>query len=269
MENLKSKVLKLQKELFPANSLLCGFRGSIAHNTFVPSTNPHSIDDVDLISVYFAIPEHYIGLGRDKEYKRGTEVTINEFDAVSYEIKHFTNLLLKSNPTTLLLLWLHEDHYIIKTEAGQRLLDNRDLFTSKLLYRSFTRYAQDQIDKMQPNTYEGYMGAKRKALVDKFGYDCKNAAHSLRLLKMAAEYLDHGELRVYRTGDATMLKQIKTGMWSLKDIKQRAAEELDNVNSALEYSELPEEPNRNAVEQMLMKILGDYIYEAYYEKHTR
>lgn len=265
---MKKEILKRQSELFPERSILCGFRGSIAHNTYVPNTDPNSIDDIDLIAVYLAPAEHYIGLGRDKEHRRGTQIEIGEYDCVHYELKHFVNLLLKSNPTTLLLLWLNEDHYIIKTEFGQRLLDNRDLFTSKQLYKSFTRYAQDQIEKMQPSTYQGYMGVKRKALVDKFGYDCKNAAHSLRLLKMAAEYLDHGELRVYRTGDATMLKQIKTGEWSLEDVKQRATEELDNVNSALKHSKLPEEPDEEAVEELLMKTLGDYIYEEYYGRTT-
>jgi len=81
-----------------------------------------------------------------------------------------------------------------------------------------------------------------------------------------AEFLDHGELRVYRTGDATMLKQIKTGMWSYEDIKSRALSELDNVKSALRHSKLPEEPDEAKVEAMLMKILGDHIYEAYYAK---
>jgi len=263
---MKERILKLRKHLFPENLLLCGFRGSVAHNTYIPNTDPTSIDDIDLISTYFAPVEHYLGLGRAKDHRRGNQTTYEEYDCVTYEIRHFINLLLKSNPTTLLLLWLHEDHYIIKTDFGQRLIDNRDLFSSKLLYKSFTRYAEDQLDRMVPRVYEGYMGAKRKALVDRFGYDCKNASHSLRLLKMAAEFLDHGELRVYRTGDATMLKQIKTGMWSYEDIKSRALSELDNVKSALRHSKLPEEPDEKKVEEMLMQILGDHIYEVYYAK---
>ncbi len=263
---MKNRVLKLKKVLFPENSLLCGFRGSIAHNTYVPNTDPSSIDDIDLISVYLAPVEHYLGLGRAKDHRRGSQTTHGEYDCVAYELRHFINLLLKSNPTTLLLLWLHEDHYIMKTEFGQRLIDNRDLFTSKLLYKSFTRYAEEQLDRTVPQIYRGYMGAKRKALVDKFGYDCKNAAHSLRLLKMAEEFLKTGELMVYRTEDAEMLKQVKTGMWPFEDVQLMATELLDNVNSVLKHSTLPEEPDRDKAEAMLMKILGGYIYEAYYVK---
>lgn len=246
--------------------MLCGFRGSVAHNTYIPNTNPNSTDDIDLISVYLAPVEHYLGLGRAKDHRRGKQSTFEEYDCIAYELRHFINLLLKSNPTTLLLLWLHEDHYIIKTNFGRRLIDNRDLFSSKLLYKSFTRYAEEQLDRMVPRVYQGYMGVKRKALVDKFGYDCKNAAHSLRLLKMAAEFLDHGELRVYRTDDATLFKQIKTGSWSYQDVKSKVFSELDKVKSALGHSKLPEEPDRDKVEALLMTILGEYTYEAYYVK---
>lgn len=261
---MKKEILKRQSELFPERSILCGFRGSIAHNTYVPSTNPNSIDDIDLMCVYMAIPEHYIGLGRKKDYGRGVQMQIGEFDCVHYELRHFVKLLLKSNPTTMLLLWLNKEHYLKTTDIGQKLIDNRNLFTSKLLYKSFTKYAQSQLDKMKPNTYEGYMGVKRKALVDKFGYDCKNASHSIRLLKMAAEFLDYGELRIYRESDATMLKQIKAGLWSLEDIKKRADEEVENIEVALKYSKLPEKPDTKGVERLLMKIVGDYIYKEYY-----
>lgn len=246
--------------------MLCGFRGSISHNTYIPNTDPNSIDDIDLISTYLAPVEHYLGLGRAKDHRRGKQTTFGEYDCVTYELRHFINLLLKSNPTTLLLLWLHEKHYIIKTEFGQRLIDNRDLFSSKLLYKSFTRYAEEQLDRMVPQIYEGYMGAKRKALVDKFGYDCKNAAHSVRLLRMAAEFLNQGELRVYRTVDAEMFKRIKTGEWSFEDVKRRALTDLLNVELALKHSELPEEPDKDKVEAMLIRILGDHIYEGYYAK---
>lgn len=263
---MKEKILKLKKHLFPENLLLCGFRGSISHNTYIPNTDPNSTDDIDLMSTYFAPVEHYLGLGRAKDHRRGKQTTYEEYDCVTYEIRHFINLLLKSNPTTLLLLWLHEDHYIIKTDFGQQLIDNRDLFSSKLLYKPFTRYAEEQLDRMVPQVYRGYMGAKRKALVDKFGYDCKNASHSIRLLRMATEFLSQGKLNVYREADAEILKEIKTGKWSFEGVKRRALSELDNVKDALRHSKLPEAPDEVRVEAMLMKMLGDYVHEAYYAK---
>ena len=218
---------------------------------------------MDVIGVYIAPPEHYIGLGRDKEYRRGIEVKIEEpgllYDGVNYEIRHFFNLLLKNNPTTTLLLWLNPIHYLHVTDAGNRLIESRDIFTSKLAYKAFTRYAQDQLQKVKLNTYEGYMGAKRKALVDKYGYDCRNASHSIRLLLMATEYLHTGRLNVFRDKDVGRLIDIKTGKWSLDRVKTEAALLSNAAQCAYKDSKLPEEPNAHAAEQLLMKIIKEHI----------
>ena len=50
------------------------------------------------------------------------------------------------------------------------------------------------------------MGEKRKAIVRKYQYDVKNAAHLIRLLRMGIEFLETGELRVFRAMDAEELR---------------------------------------------------------------
>ena len=42
----------------------------------------------------------------------------------------------------------------------------------------------------------GYMGQKRRELVRRVGYDAKNAAHLIRLLRMGIEFLTEGTLHV-------------------------------------------------------------------------
>lgn len=209
--------------------------------------------------VYTAIPEHYIGLGRDKDYGKGKQIQIDEFDCVHYELKHFMNLLLKSNPTTTLLLWLNNEHYLRITEIGQKLINNREIFSSKRFYKAFTEYAKDQLRKMKTNTYEGYMGVKRKALVDKYGYDCKNAAHSIRLLRMAKEFMVTGKLKIFRDEDAENIIQIKTGQWSFRDVKALAKDEIKRAEEAFKKSKLPEKPDYDAAEKILMEIIKSII----------
>ena len=63
----------------------------------------------------------------------------------------------------------------------------------------------------------GRMGAKRKELVEKFGYDTKNASHLIRLLKMGIEALTTGELLIERP-DNNMLLEIKRGEWKLERV---------------------------------------------------
>ena len=67
----------------------------------------------------------------------------------------------------------------------------------------------------------GYMGEKRKALVDKYKFDTKNASHCIRLLRMCMEALITGEVHVFRE-DASQLLEIKRGRWSLEQVKAEA-----------------------------------------------
>lgn len=55
----------------------------------------------------------------------------------------------------------------------------------------------------------------------KFGYDTKNAAHLVRLLRMGMEFLKDGELEVTRL-DARQLLEIKRGEWTLERVKAEA-----------------------------------------------
>lgn len=252
---MKNMTPEHKELLFPKNMILLGYRGSIAHNMYVPNTDPNSIDDIDIMGIFMAPKDHYIGIKRIKETQ---EKFIGQWDVVNYEFKKFIHLLLKSNPNVLSLLWIKENHYINRHKYGQRLIDNRGLFVSKNIYHSFTGYAHAQMKKMTHYKFEGYMGEKRKALVNKFGYDCKNAAHCIRLLKMGIEFLVEGKLNVFRK-DAPMLLSIKRGEWSLTDVKEKANKLFDLADTAYVKSSLPNEPDSDKVNILVKDILLDYI----------
>ena len=131
-------------ELLPENLILLGYRGSIAHNMYVPQSNKDSIDDKDLMGIFVAPLEHYLGFGRDDVHEK----FINEWDSVCYEIRKFIQLLLKCNPNVLSLLWVDEQHVIYQHELGRRLRENRRLFVSKQAYHSFNGYAYAQFKRM-------------------------------------------------------------------------------------------------------------------------
>jgi len=58
-------------------------------------------------------------------------------------------LLLDCNPNTIELLGLEDDYYLIKTNLGQELLDNKSLFLSKRAAKSFGGYASAQLRRLQ------------------------------------------------------------------------------------------------------------------------
>jgi predicted nucleotidyltransferase len=258
---MKTPNEKLKKELFPTNLVMCGYRGSYAQNTYIPNTDPNSVDDVDLMGVYLAPVEYYLGLGRGKRYKKAIERFINEWDVVSYEIRKFFNLLLKSNPNVLSMLWIKKEHHleVDYPEARNLIIANRDVFSSKYAYNSFIGYARSQASKMENHAFEGYMGEKRKNLVKKYGYDTKNASHLVRLMTMAIEFILTGEMNVYREKDGDFFKDIKIGKYKLEEVKDMANALFSDAREALKVSPLPPEPDYDAAEKIIMTILMEYV----------
>jgi len=237
--------------------ILAGWRGSIAHNMYVPNSSPDSIDDKDTMHICVPPIEYYFGLSQYGS--RGTkEIKHNEWDIVVYELRKFIGLLEKGNPNVIALLWLKEEQYITKKPAGQLILESRDIFACKNVYHSFSGYAHAQLYKMEHMACKGYMGQKRKALVEKFGYDTKNAAHLIRLLRMAIEFLGDGRMQVSRP-DAKELLQIKAGAWSLEKVKKEAEELFKLSKEAFVRSKLPSEPNRRDVNQLCVNVIETFL----------
>lgn len=108
--------------------------------------------------------------------------------------------------------------------------------------------------KLHQSHFSGYMGEKRKAMVRKYQYDVKNAAHLIRLLRMGTEFLRTGTLQVYRTDDADELKAIKRGEWTLEEVKAEAERLFHGIEEARVASSLPPEPDAGAANALLMSV---------------
>lgn len=104
----------------------------------------------------------------------------------------------------------------------------------------------------------GYMGDKRKQFVLRNGYDSKNAAHLVRLLRMCIEFMRTGEMTVERP-DAAELLDIKAGRWKLEDIKQLSDSLFAEAKAAKNDSKLPDEPDYDRAERLLVSIVRDSV----------
>jgi RNA repair pathway DNA polymerase beta family len=246
-------------ELIPSSPIIVGFRGSIAHGMYVPSTDPNSVDDKDLMSVCIPAIDFYFGNKNCGFGHRGVfEKWVGEYDTVSYELKKFVGLLEKSNPNVMSLLWLDPQYYIYVSDLGRRLIDSRELFVSKLIYHAFTGYAHGQLHRMTHQVFEGYMGQKRKGLVEKYGYDTKNAAHCVRLLRMGIEFLIDGVLYVDRSHkDGPELLEIKRGQWTLEQVKAEADRLFRRAEDIYAASKLPLAPDPEKVNELMVSMLQE------------
>lgn len=233
-------------------SVLMCFRGSIAHGTYQVPKDPTSTDDKDVLSICVPPPRFTMTL---MSYGgRGTrEIKRDEWDIVIYDIRKALNLLSQGNPNILQVLWTHPRHHLNVTPAGDLLLSNTHLFTGKHVYKPFTGYARAQLNKMERGAYQGYMGEKRKALVDQFGYDTKKAAHLVRLLRTGIEFLSTGYMNVERS-DARELLAIKRGEWKIERVQKEADRLFAKIEDALIHSKLPEWPDRENINRLCFEM---------------
>ena len=103
----------------------------------------------------------------------------------------------------------------------------------------------------------GYMGRKRRELVRRVGYDAKNAAHLIRLLRMSIEFLAKGTLLVERP-DAAELLDIKRGSWPLEKVKVEAERLFQLAHEAYVRSPLPPEPDRERAERLCVEMISEF-----------
>jgi predicted nucleotidyltransferase len=234
-------------------AILLAYRGSVAHGMYIPNSDPNSIDDIDLMGICVPPIEYYFGL---REFgTRGTkEIKFEEYDIVIYEAKKFISLLSQGNPNVLSMLWLEDSMFLRQSQAGKYLLQNRVVFVGKHVYNSFIGYAYGQLHRMTHYKFEGYMGEKRKSLVDRYGYDCKNAAHLIRLLRMAIEFLRDGHLYVKRI-DAEELLEIKRGRWTLDQVVKESERLFKIAEVEYQKSMLPETINMGLVNEVSTYVI--------------
>jgi len=244
---------------FTGHCLALMRRGSEAHGTWV-APEADGIDDKDLLGVVVPPRHHYTGTCIDSW--EGAEAINGPWDVVLYEFRKFVRLLIKQNPNVVSMLWLEPEDYLYSSHEFDVLRASRSLFRARTsAYLAFAGYAAGQQKRMtNPAEADGYMGAKRKALFGKFGYDCKNAAHLVRLLNMGAEYLETGVMRTRRTHDRDMLIQIKTGQWTLEQVNEYTKVATERLKVAYGGSPLPEKMDMDAIEALTMKIVERRLY---------
>jgi len=84
-------------------------------------------------------------------------------------------------------------------------------------------------------------------------YDSKNMMHTFRLLRMAKEIMEKGEINVRRS-DRDFLLSIKDGLYEYEDLLQMAETLMQEVEISSESSLLPNEPNFIALTEYLIDI---------------
>ena len=243
---------------FREHLMFAAYVGSLAHGTKVPTTDPHSLEDVDVMAVVIPPPEATLGVVDHfdhwcPELDPEGSGKLGNVDAVVYSLRKLAGLLLKGNPNVVGLLWLPPRSVLYRTPAWDAFATARWAFMSRRVIAAHAGYADGQLRRLGHPNSRGYMGRERKALFQKYGYDIKNAAHLVRLLRMGCELAETGVLNVDRTDiDADELIAIKTGQWTLGQIEREADRGFARLSAV--QSSLPEHPDTATANALVIAL---------------
>lgn len=77
------------------------------------------------------------------------QVTETKTDTTIYTFLKFVKLLSDCNPNVIEMLGCKPEHYTLMSPEGQKLIDNKHLFLTKIAYNTFAGYARGQFQRLK------------------------------------------------------------------------------------------------------------------------
>lgn len=186
--------------------------------------------------------QHHINYNGQKQY-----------DLSVYGIVNYFNLCAENNPNVIDTLFVPMDCILYINQIGNIIRDNRRKFLHKGCYYKFRGYCLSQLHKMSSNKREG----KRKETYDKYGFDIKFAAHTLRLLFECEQILEEGDLDLRRNSE--LLKAVRNGEYTEAQVKELVDKKLPHVDDLYQKSKLPYTYDEKVIKGLLLNCLEHHF----------
>lgn len=171
------------------------------------------------------------------------------YDMEVFSIVKYFELLRVGNPNIMDTLFVPESCVLHITQAGIHMRKNRKKFLSKSSISRFMGFAWNHMRNMKNAKKEG----KRKELVDKFGFDVKDAGHVYRITAGLEDMLIHGDYDIQKHREA--VKAIRAGQWSYDQLNEWFTKKLTAIDEAKVKSPLPEEADELELRKILIECL--------------
>ena len=226
-----------------------------------------SSSDVDLYGI--AIPPkemifphlagHILGFGtQHKSFDQYQQAHIQdpdsdkEYDFQIYSIVKFFHLAMQNNPNIIDSIFTPQFCVVHTTNIGNIIRDHRRDFLHKGCWPKFKGYAYSQLHKMKNKNPEG----KRKATVEKYGFDVKFGYHVARLLDEVEQILTLGDIDLQRNRE--QMKAIRRGDVPLDDLIKWASDKELQLEKVHSESKLPEKPDEAHIKSILLNCLEEH-----------
>jgi hypothetical protein len=188
--------------------------------------------DMDYRGFFFPERKHVMGFLHGPEQR---ELMANGNDFVSWDVRKFCRLAAQANPNVIETLFTSPEDRIAVDFASEIILNNKDLFLSRRIAR----------------TYLGYATSNLKRIMKSSEYDGKDAMHLVRLLRTGEEALRTGVLRVKRTEDREELLAIRNHEVTFPEIQKISDDLTNKIKSLEENSPLRPEPEEDKLNDVV------------------
>lgn len=234
--------------------------GSNAYGTVVKDT------DVDIIGIYIPprenlYPQEFSYIQGYSEPQRVENVYQihhqfigdQEYDINVFNIIHFFNLAKRGNPNIIDAINTDAQFHLYKSHIGRLIHTNRHMFYSKSMYPRFCGMIKNHMDTIMTKKNTG----GRAGLVEKFGYDTKDAGHTLRVQHALLDILTDGKYGLQTYKD--FIKDVRLGKFSLAEINEMFLENECKMKELIKTTKLRETVDEGHIHATLQLCL-DMFY---------
>lgn len=188
--------------------------------------------DIDKRGIYLPPAHlHWSLYGVPEQLERGEEAY--------WEIQKFIKLALKANPNILEALNTPKVEYV--APIAELLLEQRDIFMSKLLYQTYNGYVISQFKKM------------RKHLENQGTIRWKHAMHLIRLLLSGIDALKTGTIMVDVGEHRDKLLSIRYEKMTWEQVNTWRLQLHKEFDAVYQITKLPDRPDYEAANQFLIE----------------
>lgn len=175
-----------------------------------------------------------------------------EVDLTIYSIVKFFELCRQGNPNLIDILFTPERYVVHETTIGRVIRENKNLFISGRIVDKYLAYCSNHIANLREYKAVG----KRASLLEKYGFDTKDAGNTIRGALSVYQILDTGTYDPSIYGDH--ISDIRSGVYSYEEICDEFQDIKENIKSLrLEVvgKSIPEEAPEKPLKDLLVKCL--------------
>ncbi len=176
-------------------------------------------------------------------------------DRTIYSLRKWAKLAAQGNPTVLLPLFAPRAMILKGDASAAYLRHSRAIFLSRDAGWRFRGYLNQQREKLLGQR----SGApKRPELIERYGYDTKFAMHMIRLAYQGIELMETGRITLPMPSvQREVCMAVRQGKVPEDGALFTVGELEKDLVAAIENSELPERPDYDAINKLLMTLYQD------------